>query len=148
MTGPRQSGKTALLKHQFAGRCNYVSMEPPDVRASAIEDPRGFLEIHPLPLVIGEVQYAPDLFPYIKRKSRHRAKPPRPVSPDRFAEPPARLENHGIPGRPIQEGERREQHEEFTHLIERRARARSARPTREGRRGPLALAHAGLDQNL
>ena len=68
VTGPRQSGKTTLLKHQFGGRCIYMSMEPPDVRAAAIEDPRGFLETHPLPLILDEVQYAPGLLPYIKEK--------------------------------------------------------------------------------
>lgn len=43
LTGPRQSGKMTLLKHLFAKKHNYVSMEPPDVRAAATEDPRGFL---------------------------------------------------------------------------------------------------------
>ena len=42
VTGPRQSGKTTLLRHHFGGRCGYVSMEPPDVRAAAVADPRGF----------------------------------------------------------------------------------------------------------
>jgi len=35
LTGPRQSGKTTLLKHLFARRCRYVSLESPDVRAAA-----------------------------------------------------------------------------------------------------------------
>jgi uncharacterized protein len=45
---------------------DYVSLEPPDVRASAAADPRGFLEMHPAPVVFDEVQHAPDLLPYIK----------------------------------------------------------------------------------
>ena len=45
LTGPRQSGKTTLFLRLFGKSCQYVSLEPPDVRASAIEDPRGFLEI-------------------------------------------------------------------------------------------------------
>jgi predicted AAA+ superfamily ATPase len=43
-------------------------LEPPDVRASAIEDPRSFLAIYPPPVIFDEVQYAPDLLPYIKGK--------------------------------------------------------------------------------
>jgi predicted AAA+ superfamily ATPase len=68
LTGPRQSGKTTLLQHLFSKSHQYVSLEPPDVRASAIEDPRSFLELYPPPLVFDEVQYAPDLLPYIKEK--------------------------------------------------------------------------------
>jgi hypothetical protein len=66
LTGPRQAGKTTLLKHLFGTKSGYVSLEPPDVRASASADPRGFLAIHPAPVVFDEVQYAPDLLPYIK----------------------------------------------------------------------------------
>lgn len=68
LTGPRQSGKTTLLRHLFGDRCRYVSLEPPDVRAAAAEDPRGFLELYPRPVIFDEVQYAPDLLPYIKEK--------------------------------------------------------------------------------
>jgi len=68
LTGPRQSGKTTLLQHLFAKSCRYVSLEPPDVRASAIEDPRSFLDLYPPPVIFDEVQYAPDLLPYIKEK--------------------------------------------------------------------------------
>ncbi len=68
LTGPRQSGKTTLLQHLFHKSHGYVSIEPPDVRAAAVEDPRGFLEIHPPPVIFDEVQYAPDLLPYIKEK--------------------------------------------------------------------------------
>jgi uncharacterized protein len=68
LTGPRQSGKTTLLKHLFGQASGYVSLEPPDVRAAAAADPRGFLEMHPAPVIFDEVQYAPDLLPYIKEK--------------------------------------------------------------------------------
>ncbi|MBC7338794.1 MAG: ATP-binding protein [Firmicutes bacterium] len=68
LTGPRQSGKTTLLKHLFAGYYRYVSLEPPDVRAVAREDPRGFLAMHPPPVIVDEVQYAPDLLPYVKEQ--------------------------------------------------------------------------------
>jgi predicted AAA+ superfamily ATPase len=76
LTGPRQSGKTTLLKHVFGEASGYVSLEPPDVRAAAVADPRGFLSMHPAPVIFDEVQYAPDLLPYIKesideRRSAH-----------------------------------------------------------------------------
>jgi len=68
LTGPRQSGKTTLLKHLFGGVHGYVSLEPPDVRAAATEDPRGFLKAYPPPVIFDEVQYAPDLLPYVKER--------------------------------------------------------------------------------
>jgi predicted AAA+ superfamily ATPase len=68
LMGPRQSGKTTLLKHLFGRTFGYVSLEPPDVRAAAAADPRGFLEMHPAPVILDEVQYAPDLLPYIKER--------------------------------------------------------------------------------
>jgi predicted AAA+ superfamily ATPase len=68
VTGPRQSGKTTLLKHLFANSYAYVSLEPPDIRAAASEDPRGFLAMYPSPCILDEVQYAPDLLPYIKER--------------------------------------------------------------------------------
>ncbi|MDD2901680.1 MAG: ATP-binding protein [Syntrophales bacterium] len=66
LTGPRQSGKTTLLKHLFGETHGYVSLEPPDVRAAAAADPRGFLAFNPPPVILDEVQFAPDLLPYIK----------------------------------------------------------------------------------
>ena len=68
LTGPRQSGKTTLLQHLFGSHCRYVSLETPDVRAAATEDPRGFLELYSPPAIFDEVQYAPDLLSYIKEK--------------------------------------------------------------------------------
>lgn len=68
LTGPRQSGKTTLLKTLFGGHYGYVSLEPPDIREAATKDPRGFLELYPSPVIFDEVQYAPDLLPYIKEK--------------------------------------------------------------------------------
>ena len=68
LTGPRQSGKTTLLKHMFGGHYRYVSLELPDVRAAAREDPRGFLGMYSPPVILDEVQYAPDLLPYVKER--------------------------------------------------------------------------------
>jgi len=66
LTGPRQSGKTTLLRRVFGDTHRYASLEAPDIRASAAADPRGFLAAHPPPALFDEVQYAPDLLPYIK----------------------------------------------------------------------------------
>ena len=54
LTGPRQSGKTTLLRHAFP-RCRYASLEAPDGRAAAFADPRGFLEAFPPPVIFDEV---------------------------------------------------------------------------------------------
>lgn len=66
LTGPRQSGKTTLLRRLFGGSHGYVSLELPDVSAAAASDPRGFLALHPPPAIFDEVQHAPFLLPYIK----------------------------------------------------------------------------------
>jgi predicted AAA+ superfamily ATPase len=68
LTGPRQSGKTTLLRHLFSKDRGYVSLEPPDVRVAAEQDPRGFLDTYPPPVVFDEVQYASDLLPYVKER--------------------------------------------------------------------------------
>ncbi len=68
LTGPRQSGKTTLLQHVFGRQHRYVSLDLPDVRAAAAEDPRGFLELYPPPVIFDEVQHAPHLLPYIRAK--------------------------------------------------------------------------------
>jgi hypothetical protein len=76
LTGPRQSGKTTLLKHLFGSSYTYLSLEPPDVRAAAQADPRGFLALYRPPVIFDEVQYAPDLLPYIKEHiDAHRDEP-------------------------------------------------------------------------
>jgi len=75
LTGPRQSGKTTLLKELFKDSHRYVSLELPDIRAAAMNDPRGFLELNPPPVIFDEVQYCPDLLPYIKEHiDAHRSK--------------------------------------------------------------------------
>jgi predicted AAA+ superfamily ATPase len=59
LVGPRQSDKATLLKHLYASRWPLISLEPPDVRAAVIHDPRGFLAPYPPPVIIDEIQYAP-----------------------------------------------------------------------------------------
>lgn len=65
VTGPRQSGKTTLVKAEFT-ECEYVNLEIPDVRAEAFADARGFLSRHPAPVILDEIQNAPELVSYIQ----------------------------------------------------------------------------------
>jgi predicted AAA+ superfamily ATPase len=65
VTGPRQSGKTTLAKDVFK-HYDYVSLELPDQRSFALEDPRGFLNQFEGPVVLDEIQRAPGLFSYIQ----------------------------------------------------------------------------------
>ena len=66
LSGPRQSGKTTVLKRLFGARYEYVSLEALDTRALAAEDPRAFLRLHKPPVILDEVQQAPHLLPYIQ----------------------------------------------------------------------------------
>ena len=66
LTGPRQSGKTPLLRRVFGKQAAYLSLEPPDIRAAAAADPRGFLDMRQPPVILDEIQYAPGLLPYQK----------------------------------------------------------------------------------
>ena len=66
VTGPRQSGKTTLLRTRWGKTHRFVSLENPDFRARALADPVGFLRDHPPPLILDEIQYAPGLLSYIK----------------------------------------------------------------------------------
>jgi len=65
LTGPRQSGKTTLCKAAFPGK-PYVSLEPLETRAFALEDPRGFLAQYPHGAILDEVQHAAGLLSYIQ----------------------------------------------------------------------------------
>ena len=65
VTGPRQSGKTTLCRAAFPDK-PYVSLEAPDVRRYAIEDPRGFLGDHRDGAILDEVQRAPEILAYLQ----------------------------------------------------------------------------------
>ena len=65
LTGPRQSGKTTLLKSMFKDY-RYVSLENPDNRLFAERDPNGFLELYNQKVIFDEVQRVPSLFSYIQ----------------------------------------------------------------------------------
>lgn len=66
LTGPRQAGKTTLLKRVFGDTHAYVSFDDGEHRRHALDDPRGFLEAFAPPVIIDEFQKAPDLVGYIK----------------------------------------------------------------------------------
>jgi predicted AAA+ superfamily ATPase len=65
LTGPRQSGKTTLAKTLFPGK-PYVTLENPDTRRFATDDPRGFLSNYAQGAILDEIQRAPDLPSYIQ----------------------------------------------------------------------------------
>ena len=65
ITGARQVGKSTVLKMCDSKR-NYISLDDPKARLLALNDPEMFLEKYAPPITIDEIQYAPNLFPYIK----------------------------------------------------------------------------------
>jgi len=63
LTGPRQAGKTTLIRHARASTHRYVSLDAPDTREAAVTDPRGFLAAFPPPVILdvpGYVVYLGD----------------------------------------------------------------------------------------
>lgn len=67
VTGPRQVGKTTMLQKLMEGtNRGYVSLDDLNERSIAKTDPELFLQLHKPPILIDEVQYAPELFTYIK----------------------------------------------------------------------------------
>jgi len=65
VTGPRQSGKTTLVKQVFKSK-PYLSLENPDTRNFALDDPRGFLQLYSGGAILDEVQRVPHLFSYLQ----------------------------------------------------------------------------------
>jgi len=66
IVGPRQSGKTTLVKFAFPDKA-YISLENPDTRSFALNDPRGFIQQYPNGAILDEVQRAPELFSYLQQ---------------------------------------------------------------------------------
>src|ERR1035437_9980164 len=64
--GPRQSGKTTLVRMVFKDK-PYVNLENPDIRKFALEDPRGFLSNYPQGAILDEIQRVPELFSYLQQ---------------------------------------------------------------------------------
>ena len=75
LTGPRQVGKSTLLERMAEAERKRVSLDNPTIRALAQTDPELFLQRYAPPVLIDEVQYAPQLFPYIKILVDQRKKP-------------------------------------------------------------------------
>lgn len=67
ITGPRQSGKTTMCRMVFPHMA-YISLEEPDAREFALNDPRGFLARFPDGAIFDEIQRAPDLVSYIQTR--------------------------------------------------------------------------------
>jgi len=65
VVGPRQSGKTTLVRAIFPDK-PYVTLEDPDQRRFALEDPRGFLSAFPKGAILDEVQRTPEIFSYLQ----------------------------------------------------------------------------------
>ena len=76
LIGPRQVGKTTMLEHLMEGtERRKVTLDDAENRRLAKNDPGLFLEMYPAPVLIDEVQYAPELFSYIKIKVDSGAEP-------------------------------------------------------------------------
>src|SRR6266446_8831004 len=65
ITGPRRSGKTTLLRQLFP-KAQYVLLEDPDIRGRIRSDPRAFLEELRPPVILDEIQNAPELLSYVR----------------------------------------------------------------------------------
>ena len=66
VTGARQVGKTTLLRHCADKKRAYVTLDDPLVLELAKNDPALFMQRYPSPVLIDEIQYAPELLPYLK----------------------------------------------------------------------------------
>ncbi len=75
VTGPRQVGKTTILKHLSKDVRKYVTLDDPHLAQLANEDPALFLQRFTPPILIDEIQYAPTLFPYIKMRVDEKHEP-------------------------------------------------------------------------
>jgi uncharacterized protein len=75
VTGPRQVGKTTILRHLSKDVRKYVTLDDPNLAQLANEDPALFLQRFTPPVLIDEIQYAPALLPYIKMAVDEQHKP-------------------------------------------------------------------------
>ncbi|MCD8122143.1 MAG: ATP-binding protein [Clostridiales bacterium] len=75
ITGPRQVGKTTVLRQLMDNEREYVTLDDMEERGLARRDPALFLQMHSTPVLIDEVQYAPELFSYIKMEIDRGAAP-------------------------------------------------------------------------
>jgi len=76
LTGPRQSGKTTFLRQQIMPEgYKLLSLDEPATRNFAKEDPVGFIERNPPPVILDEIQYAAEVLPVIKNRVDENRKP-------------------------------------------------------------------------
>ncbi len=75
LTGARQVGKTTLLEHLSQGMRTYVTLDDPLVLSLAKTDPALFMQRFPPPVLIDEIQYAPELLPHIKMAADRAGQP-------------------------------------------------------------------------
>lgn len=75
LTGARQVGKTTLLRQLSHGTRTYVTLDDPLVLSLAKTDPALFMQRFPPPVLIDEIQYAPELLPYIKMAADRAGQP-------------------------------------------------------------------------
>ena len=75
VSGARQVGKTTVLLHTSDDQRTYVSLDDPGILALAKEDPVLFMQRFPAPVLIDEIQYAPQLLSYIKMAVDEEHKP-------------------------------------------------------------------------
>ena len=73
--GSRQVGKTTCLRHIAKTDRHYITLDDPVLASLAQTEPKLFLERFPPPLLIDEIQYAPQLLPYIKMQVDQNKKP-------------------------------------------------------------------------
>jgi hypothetical protein len=66
ITGPRQSGKSTLLRKVLANKASFINMDDPNLRNIISDNPMEYLKSLKLPIVIDEVQYMPEIMSYIK----------------------------------------------------------------------------------
>ena len=67
LTGPRQSGKTTFLRHEYGDQSDYLSFDDPLETEFARTDPVGFLNrFRDRSIILDEIQYVPDLLPHLK----------------------------------------------------------------------------------
>jgi predicted AAA+ superfamily ATPase len=71
VTGPRQIGKTTLLKRAAGRTRRFVDLSDQTDRIFAKTDPKGFLDTYSPPVFIDEIQYAPELFSYRDQEALH-----------------------------------------------------------------------------
>jgi hypothetical protein len=85
VTGPRQVGKSTMLENLAKNNRKIVALDDPDVRYLAKNDPALFMQRYTAPVLIDEIQYAPELLPYIKMEVDRNKQTKRRILADRFA---------------------------------------------------------------